>query len=66
MAMMGAMANQPPLVYDVITPEGTLIERVKLPPGRQVVGFGPNGLIYVTAREGRQLFLETVRLADPK
>ena len=62
MAMMGAMANQPPLVYDVITPAGKLVERVKLPAGRQIVGFGADGLIYVTAREGRQLFLETVKL----
>jgi len=62
MAMMGAMANQPPLVYDVISPDGKLVERVKLPAGRQVVGFGPDGLLYVTAREGRQMFLETVRL----
>lgn len=62
MAMMGAMANQPPIVYDVISPEGKLVERVKLPAGRQLVGFGPEGLMYVTAREGRQMFLETVRL----
>ncbi|WP_306518556.1 hypothetical protein [Gemmatimonas sp.] len=62
MAMMGAMANQPPIVYDVISPEGKLVERVKLPAGRQLVGFGPDGLMYVTAREGRQMFLETVRL----
>jgi hypothetical protein len=62
MAMMGAMANQPPLVYDVISPAGKLVERVKLPGGRQVVGFGPDGLLFVTAREGRQMFLETMRL----
>ena len=62
MAMMGAMANLPPIVYDVISPEGKLVERVKLPAGRQLVGFGPDGLMYVTAREGRQMFLETVRL----
>lgn len=62
MAMMGAAANQPPLVYDVISPEGKLIERVKLPAGRQLVGFGNDGLIYLVAREGRQLFLETVKL----
>lgn len=62
MAMMGAMANQPPLVYDVISPEGKLVERVKLPAGRQLVGFGADGVIYLTAREGRQMFLETVKL----
>jgi hypothetical protein len=38
------------------------VERVKLPGGRQVVGFGPDGLLFVTAREGRQMFLETMRL----
>jgi len=62
MAMMGAMANQPPLVYDVVSPAGKLLERVKMPPGRQIVGFGPDGLMFVTAREGRQLFLETLKL----
>ncbi len=62
MAMVGAMMNQPPLAYDVIAPDGKLLQRVKLPPGRQVVGFGPGGIIFVTAREGRQLFLETVKL----
>lgn len=62
MGMMGAMANQPPLVYDVISPAGKLIERVKLPAGRQIVGFGPDGLIFLTSREGRQMYLETVKL----
>ncbi|AMW05237.1 hypothetical protein GEMMAAP_11315 [Gemmatimonas phototrophica] len=62
MAMMAAMSNQPPLVYDVISPDGKLLERVKLPAGRQVVGFGPDGLIFLSAREGRQMFLETVKL----
>ena len=62
MAMMGAMANQPPLVYDVISSAGALVERVKLPAGRQIVGFGTDGLLFVTVREGRQMFLETLRL----
>jgi len=38
------------------------VHRVKLPPGRQIAGFGPDGLIYLQAREGRQLYLETVKL----
>lgn len=60
--MMAAMMNQPPLVYDVIAPDGTLQYRVKLPSGRQIAGFGANGSIYLQAREGRQIFLETVSL----
>jgi hypothetical protein len=62
MGMMAAAMNQPPLVYDVIDSSGTLAYRVKLPPGRQIAGFGPDGLIYLQARDGRQLFLETVKL----
>lgn len=60
--MMAAMMNQPPLVYDVIDPKGSLVYRVKLPSGRQIAGFGPDGLIFLQAREGRQIYLETVTL----
>ncbi len=62
MAMMAGMMNQPPLVYDVVSPEGKLQYRVKLPPGRQIAGFGANGLIYLQAREQGRIFLETVKL----
>lgn len=62
MGLMPNMANLPPLVYDVISAEGKLTHRVKLPGGRQIVGFGPNGVIFLQAREGREVFLETVKL----
>ncbi|MCE2900061.1 MAG: hypothetical protein ACK6DP_11735 [Gemmatimonas sp.] len=62
MAMMAQMANQPPIVYDVIDQAGTLVERVQFPPGRQLVGFGPDGLLYMAARERGALYLETARL----
>ncbi|WP_373067906.1 hypothetical protein [Gemmatimonas sp.] len=60
MGMMAAMMNQPPLVYDIISPAGTMIERVKLPAGRQLIGFGPNGAIFLGARDGRQIIVEKV------
>ncbi|MBL0939610.1 MAG: hypothetical protein IBJ03_11990 [Gemmatimonadaceae bacterium] len=62
MAMMASMANQPPLVYDVISPAGKLLQRVKVPAGRQITGFGPNGLIILQARDQGKIFLETVKL----
>jgi len=62
MAMVAGMMNQPPLVYDVVSPAGKLQYRVKLPPGRQIAGFGANGLIYLQAREQGRIFLETVKL----
>ena len=60
MGMMTAMMNQPPLVYDIISPAGQMVERVKLPAGRQLIGFGPNGAIFLGAREGRQIIIERV------
>jgi hypothetical protein len=38
--------------------KGELVERVQLPAGRTIAGFGPNGVIYLAVREGREQFLE--------
>lgn len=35
------------LRYDVVNREGVIVERVQLPKGRTLVGFGPNGTIYM-------------------
>src|SRR5205085_297106 len=34
-------------VYDVIDRRGTLIDRVALPVGRQLLGFGPRGVVFL-------------------
>lgn len=60
--MIPGMANLPPQVYDVVSRQGELIHRVQVPAGRQLVGFGPNGTVYLAAREGRELFIEKTRL----
>jgi hypothetical protein len=39
-------------IYDVINRKGELVERVQVPAGRQIVGFGPDGAVYLMAREG--------------
>lgn len=46
------------LNYDVVNRKGELIERVQLPAGRTIAGFGPNGAIYLSSREGRSIFIE--------
>jgi hypothetical protein len=58
---MGA-AMSAPLVYDVISRKGELVHRVQLPAGRQIAGFGPGGVVYLAAREGREVFLEKTRV----
>lgn len=48
-------------VYDVINRKGELAERVQIPLNRAIVGFGPNGAVYMTVREGENTFLERAR-----
>jgi hypothetical protein len=45
-----AVAGGP--VYDVINRKGELVERVQIPAGRTIVGFGPSGSVYLISREG--------------
>lgn len=57
----GPDVPQGPMVslnYDVVNRKGELIERVQLPAGRTIAGFGPNGAIYLSSREGRSIFIE--------
>jgi hypothetical protein len=57
-------AMMAPLVYDVVNRKGELVHRVQLPAGRQIAGFGPGGAIYLTVREGREVFLEKTRIVN--
>ena len=40
------------LVYDVVSAKGELVDRVQVPPGRQIMAFGPDGSVFLVAREG--------------
>ncbi len=40
------------LVYDVVNNEGVLYQRVRLPLGRSIAGFGHAGIVYLMYREG--------------
>lgn len=51
-----AIAGGP--IYDVIDRTGALAERVQVPVGRTIVGFGPGGVVYLVAREGSDSYLE--------
>ena len=45
-------------VYDITDRTGALIDRIQLPAGRTLVGFGPGGIVYVTTRDGGATKLE--------
>jgi len=38
-------------VYDVINREGKLIDRVQVPEGRTIIGFGSDGAVYLATRD---------------
>jgi hypothetical protein len=48
-------------LYDVTDRTGALIDRVQLPAGRTLVGFGPGGIVYVTTRDGGTTRIEKRR-----
>ncbi|MES2359295.1 MAG: hypothetical protein V4529_13255 [Gemmatimonadota bacterium] len=39
-------------VYDVVNSGGQLVDRVQLPPGRTIAGFGKGGFVYLAVRDG--------------
>lgn len=49
-------------VYDVVNSKGALVERVQIPVNSTIVGFGPNGSVYMTVREGDNTFLQRARI----
>lgn len=51
-----AIAGGP--VYDVIDRKGQLVDRVQIPAGRSIVGFGPDGAVYLLSQEGSTTTLE--------
>ncbi|MEO8193435.1 MAG: hypothetical protein ABI681_06260 [Gemmatimonadales bacterium] len=51
-----AVAGGP--VYDVINRKGELIDRVQIPAGRTIIGFGPAGAVWLVNRDGTTVTLE--------
>jgi hypothetical protein len=48
--------------YDVISNKGELKDRVLVPPGRVIAGFGPGGVVYMGVVDGAITRLERARL----
>ena len=51
----GAIAGP---IYDVINAKGEVIDRVQVPPGRQIIGFGKGGVVYLQARDDKGSWIE--------
>lgn len=50
--------EQGAVVHDVVNGRGELVDRVQVPGGRTIVGFGTDGSVYLTRREGVATVLE--------
>jgi hypothetical protein len=52
-------------IYDAVSRKGELVDRVQLPAGRTLIGFGPGGIVYLVARDAGATRIEQVRFRDP-
>ena len=52
-------------IYDIVNRKGELVDRVQLPAGRTLIGFGPGGIVYLVARDAGATRIEQVRFKDP-
>lgn len=49
-------------VYDIVNRKGGLIDRVQLPAGRVIAGFGAGGIVYLGVRDADSARLEMARV----
>jgi len=52
-------------VYDVVNNKGELKDRVLIPPGRVIAGWGPGGVVYMGVVDGTITRLERARVTAP-
>ena len=48
-------------IYDVVNRKGELVDRVELPAGRTLIGFGPGGIVYLLSRNAGATRIEEAR-----
>jgi hypothetical protein len=55
------------LVYDVVNRKGELFERVRIPAGRSIAGFGRGGIVYLMWRDGDAgWYIERTRILESR
>jgi hypothetical protein len=62
-----AQSQRGELIYDVLSPARSLFQRVRMPLGRSIVGFGKGGVVYLQSGDRANGFtLERVKVEPPK
>ena len=54
----GAIAGA---IYDVVSRKGEVTDRVQVPAGRTIVGFGKGGVVYMLARDDKGAWIERTK-----
>ncbi len=54
----GAIAGA---IYDVVDRKGEIVDRVQVPAGRTIVGFGKGGVVYMMARDDKGAWIERTK-----
>ncbi|CAN5897092.1 hypothetical protein BH23GEM9_BH23GEM9_31680 [soil metagenome] len=49
-------------IYDIVNRDGELVNRIQLPPGHNLIGFGRNKVVYLWTRQPTGVHLARVRL----
>lgn len=49
-------------IYDIIDKTGVMVDRIQLPSGYTLAGFGPDKIVYLSSRDATGLHLSRVRL----
>jgi hypothetical protein len=49
-------------IFDVVNPKGELTDRIQVPPGYALVGFGRGKVVYLSMRDAKGIHLARVRL----
>jgi len=50
-------------IYDVINRKGEVIDRLQVPAGRSIIGFGKGGVVYMVARDEKGMWVERTKIA---
>ncbi len=50
-------------IYDVVNRKGELVDRIQIPSGRTIVGFGKGGVVFMLARDDKGAWIERTSVA---
>lgn len=51
-------------IYDVVNRKGELVDRLQIPAGRQIIGFGRGGVVYMSASDEKGMWIERAKARE--